>query len=224
MATITGPLSAAEVSLLESAVHYYGRQTRRWEIICAEHLPHRQPQVLATLWSEHTQRGSVLRPGRRGKGKKAVAPAAEEPSPDAQQGEEGGAPGLLPQFMLDYQQAQQAQHAEPAMLQQALAYLALPGAGPEDMEEQQQQQQEQEQPPQGRRARENEKQRGRRRRQRDAHQQRLAGEEGTGLRLGEERSPASACRKPILHGGAAAHPAPPTPAQGAGTPGCGRSS
>ena len=185
VATITGPLSAAEVSLLQSAVHYYGRQPRRWEIICAEHLPHRQPQVLATLWSEHTQRGSVLRPGRRGKGKKAAPAAATEvpqseatagespPESEQQQAGEGGVPGLLPQFMLDYQQAQQAQHAQPVMLQQ-LAYLALPGTSPEEEQQQQQPQQ------QGKRARENEKQRERRRRQREAHQQRLAGEERGG--------------------------------------------
>ncbi|KAL4853586.1 Ankyrin repeat [Chlorella vulgaris] len=61
---ITGELQADEIALLEKALHYYGRQPKRWEIICRDHLPHRQPNVLATLWSQHTDRASVRNPTR----------------------------------------------------------------------------------------------------------------------------------------------------------------
>ena len=44
---ITGPLLPDEVALLEKALQYYGRQAWRWDIICRQHLPHRQPQVRA---------------------------------------------------------------------------------------------------------------------------------------------------------------------------------
>lgn len=45
MRAITGELQADEIALLEKALHYYGRQPKRWEIICRDHLPHRQPNV-----------------------------------------------------------------------------------------------------------------------------------------------------------------------------------
>ena len=45
VAGIIGPLQPDELALLERAVQYYGRQPQRWEIICRDHLPHRQPKV-----------------------------------------------------------------------------------------------------------------------------------------------------------------------------------
>ena len=42
---ITGQLLPDEIALLEKALQYYGRQAWRWDIICRQHLPHRQPQV-----------------------------------------------------------------------------------------------------------------------------------------------------------------------------------
>ncbi len=42
---IAGPLEADEIALLEQALVYYGKQPWRWEIICREHLPHRQANV-----------------------------------------------------------------------------------------------------------------------------------------------------------------------------------
>lgn len=43
--TITGPLCQDEIELLEQALAFYGKQAGRWDIICRDHLPHRQPQV-----------------------------------------------------------------------------------------------------------------------------------------------------------------------------------
>jgi len=34
-----------EIALLERALRYYGRQPGKWEVICREHLPHREPKV-----------------------------------------------------------------------------------------------------------------------------------------------------------------------------------
>ena len=53
---ITGPLLPDEVALLEKALQYYGRQAWRWDIICRQHLPHRQPQVGA--WQDAGCRGA----------------------------------------------------------------------------------------------------------------------------------------------------------------------
>lgn len=54
MQSITGPLQPDEIALLEKAVAYYGRQPRRWELICQNHLPHRN----------HIVRGSACWAGR----------------------------------------------------------------------------------------------------------------------------------------------------------------
>ena len=51
VALITGELTLAEELLLLQALEFYGKQTKKWEIICREHLPHRHPQVLSMLWS-----------------------------------------------------------------------------------------------------------------------------------------------------------------------------
>jgi hypothetical protein len=49
---ITGELTLAEQVLLVQALNFYGKQVKKWEIICKLHLPHRHPQVLAMLWSD----------------------------------------------------------------------------------------------------------------------------------------------------------------------------
>jgi hypothetical protein len=54
---ITGPLLPDEIALLEKALQYYGRQAWRWDIICRQHLPHRQPQVGA--WQDAGCRGQA---------------------------------------------------------------------------------------------------------------------------------------------------------------------
>lgn len=45
MSLITGPLQPDEIALLEEAMPFYGKQPGRWEIVCRDYLPHRQPQV-----------------------------------------------------------------------------------------------------------------------------------------------------------------------------------
>ena len=50
---ITMPLTVAEIRLLHQATQYYGKQSGKWEQICKEHLPYRNPFFLAMLWSKH---------------------------------------------------------------------------------------------------------------------------------------------------------------------------
>lgn len=86
---ITRPLSPDEIELLTQAVEYYGKQSKRWEVICRDHLPHRQPQVLATLWAEH-QGGGTKNKGASGKKAKKTN-KTKQGSDDAQQ--QNGAAG-----------------------------------------------------------------------------------------------------------------------------------
>jgi len=50
---ITMPLTPAEIHLLEQAMHYYGKQRKKWEDICKEHLVYREPRNLSMLWAQH---------------------------------------------------------------------------------------------------------------------------------------------------------------------------
>ena len=56
MRAIAGALEADEIALLEKALVYYGKQPRRWEIICRDHLPHRQPNVRGGAFQTVTAR------------------------------------------------------------------------------------------------------------------------------------------------------------------------
>jgi hypothetical protein len=49
---ITMPLTPSEIYLLRQATHYYGTQVGRWDIICKEHLPYREPRSLSMLWAK----------------------------------------------------------------------------------------------------------------------------------------------------------------------------
>lgn len=56
---ITGDLTPAEEILITQALGFYGKQAKKWEMICREHLPHRHPQVLSMLWGDkRSGRGS----------------------------------------------------------------------------------------------------------------------------------------------------------------------
>lgn len=45
VATISGPLTPPEIALLAEAVAWVGDAKNRWELICREYLPARQPKV-----------------------------------------------------------------------------------------------------------------------------------------------------------------------------------
>ncbi|RMZ56373.1 hypothetical protein APUTEX25_004730 [Auxenochlorella protothecoides] len=64
VATISGPLTPPEIALLAEAVAWVGDAKNRWELICKEYLPARQPKVLARLWSKHTGGASLIRPDK----------------------------------------------------------------------------------------------------------------------------------------------------------------
>ncbi|KAL6776707.1 DIV39 [Auxenochlorella protothecoides x Auxenochlorella symbiontica] len=64
VATISGPLTPPEIALLAEAVAWVGDAKNRWELICREYLPARQPKVLARLWSKHTGGASLIRPDK----------------------------------------------------------------------------------------------------------------------------------------------------------------
>ena len=50
---ITMPLTPSEVYLLRQATHYYGTQVGKWDLICKEHLPYREPRFLSMLWAKY---------------------------------------------------------------------------------------------------------------------------------------------------------------------------
>lgn len=45
METIRGPLTEGEIRLISDAIAWLGPRPRRWEYICEEYLPVRQPKV-----------------------------------------------------------------------------------------------------------------------------------------------------------------------------------
>lgn len=55
VSAITMPLTPAETHLIDQAIHYYGKQRGKWEDICREHLPYREPRTLSMLWADHTR-------------------------------------------------------------------------------------------------------------------------------------------------------------------------
>lgn len=57
---ITMPLTPAEVYLISQALHYYGKQRGKWEVICREHLPYRAPKPLSMLWADHNRASSKI--------------------------------------------------------------------------------------------------------------------------------------------------------------------
>ena len=55
VSAITMPLTPAETHLIDQAIHYYGKQRGKWDDICREHLPYREPRTLSMLWADHTR-------------------------------------------------------------------------------------------------------------------------------------------------------------------------
>lgn len=64
METIRGPLSEAEIRLISDVIGWLGPRAHRWEYICQQYLPARQPKVLSRLWSLHTGGASIVRPDK----------------------------------------------------------------------------------------------------------------------------------------------------------------
>ncbi|KDD71253.1 hypothetical protein H632_c5448p0, partial [Helicosporidium sp. ATCC 50920] len=64
VSSITGPLSEEEQELLSQIMPGMGLAPRRWEAVCRDYLPHREPRVLSLLWSQVTEGASLARPDK----------------------------------------------------------------------------------------------------------------------------------------------------------------
>lgn len=132
---ITGDLTLAEELLIVQALDFYGKQAKKWEIICKEHLPHRHPKVLSMLWSDREKKISATASVGTGGPvvmDMAAVTAAAAAMPRANQGlllrDDGGAAVARASIVADQMAAEMMAHQEQYVATQQLAAAAI-GAG-----------------------------------------------------------------------------------------------
>jgi len=125
---ITGELTLPEQELIVQALGFYGKQPKKWEMICKEHLPLRHPKVLSMKWSDR-QKEICAGTGGHVVTDVATVTAAAAAMPRANQGlvmrdEDAAAASAAADQMLAERMAHQEQY--PATQQWAAAAI---GAG-----------------------------------------------------------------------------------------------
>jgi len=132
----TGNLTLAEELLIVQALVFYGKQAKKWEMICKEHLPHRHPKVLSMLWSERQKKICAAATAGAGTGGHVVmdiatVTAAAAAMPRANQGlvmvDEGAAAAAKYYAEADHMLAEMVAQEQYAMTRQLEA--AAIGAG-----------------------------------------------------------------------------------------------